>query len=380
MRARSIVQVVASTLIPGLVAAGALAAQTPASQSPGQPAPAVTDATTRDSTPKAPAAKAPASPVTVGGVVYAQYGWAFSDTVARTNNFDVTRAYVNVLGKFGGGIGGRVTTDVYRVADGSLSIRLKYAYATWQPEGSPLTFKLGQMHTPWVDFEETLWGYRMQGTIALDRNGYISSSDFGAGVDGTWANDRVNLQLGVYNGEGYSKAPGDKRKDVSGRVSVRLLDTDDMSRVGGVRLTAFGQLGTPTGGGIRNRYIGMLSYHSKLLTLAGEYAVTRDRLDAPPAPATPTATAVGHVFSGFGVVRVPRTPVGVMGRVDVVDPNKDVDGDRQTRVIAGVSYQVSPNLRLLGDVDLLSFQTAPAPASAAALGRNNALAQLELKF
>jgi Phosphate-selective porin O and P len=361
VRARPVVQsVIASTLL-GLVGAGALAAQQPAPSAPTVGAPN------------------PAPPVTLSGVVYAQYGYAFSDTVARANNFDVTRAYVNALGKFGD-VGGRVTTDVNRTADGSLTIRLKYAYATWRPAGGPLTLKLGQMHTPWVDWEEALWDYRMQGPIALDRNGYLSSSDFGAGVDGAWRNERLNLQLGVYNGENYNRAPGDKRKDVSGRASFRLLNTDDMSRVGGVRLTAFGQLGTPTGGGIRNRYVGMLSYRSKLATLAGEFAVTRDRLDAPPAPATPTATAIGHVFSGFGVLRVPNTAVGIIGRVDVVDPNKDRDGDRQTRVIAGASYQINPNLRVLGNVDLLSFQTQPAPTSAATLSRNNALAQIELKF
>src|SRR5947208_5973017 len=34
-----------------------------------------------------------------------------------------------------------------------------------------------------------------------------------------------------------------------------------------------------------------------------------------------------------------------------VDPNTSASGDRQTRVIGGLSYQVSPNLRVLADVD-----------------------------
>src|SRR2546427_7607514 len=44
----------------------------------------------------------------------------------------------------------------------------------------------------------------------------------------------------------------------------------------------------------------------------------------------------------------------VIARVDVVDPNTSVSGDRQTRIIGGISYQVSPNLRVLLDVDNLS--------------------------
>ena len=92
---------------------------------------------------------------------------------------------LNVIGKFAYGIGTRVTADIYRNADGSLAYRLKYAFATWTPEGkSPLTFKLGQIHTPWLDWEEHLWDYRMQGQMAMERAGYLSSSDFGAGIDG----------------------------------------------------------------------------------------------------------------------------------------------------------------------------------------------------
>jgi len=128
------------------------------------------------------AAQAPT--VAVGGVAYAQYLYQLKDSANHVNNFDLTRVYVNVLGTFAGGIRTRVTSDVYRNADGSLAYRLKYAYASWTPENSALTFKMGQIHTPWLDWEENLWDYRVQGTMALDRNGYLSSADLGAGIDG----------------------------------------------------------------------------------------------------------------------------------------------------------------------------------------------------
>lgn len=333
------------------------------------------------SPPPAPAAAPAAKPeIKVGGVVYTQFQYLLNDAADGANNFDVTRAYVNVTGAFAGGFATRVTSDIYRVADGSLSLRLKYAYGAYTPAGSPLTFKLGQIHTPWIDFEEALWDYRMQGTVALDRNGYMSSSDFGAGVDGSWSGDMVTAQAGVYNGEGYSKAPGDKGKDVMARVSVRLMPTDDMSRTGGIRLSGYGQTGSPSGGGLRQRAIGMLSYRSKLLTLAGEYAVVRDRLDAPPEPAVPDAeTIAGRVVSAFGVVRVPRSPVSVIGRVDIVDPDTDSADDSRTRFIGGVAYQVTPNLRVLADVDHLTYDGgAPTPAAEAA--RTQGLFQASYSF
>src|SRR5579864_527346 len=52
--------------------------------------------------------------VTVGGVVYARYLYLANDTANHNNNFDVTRSYLNVIGRFDGGIMTRVTGDVYR--------------------------------------------------------------------------------------------------------------------------------------------------------------------------------------------------------------------------------------------------------------------------
>lgn len=329
----------------------------------------------------APVAAQEAGPqVKVGGVVYAQYLYQLSDSAAHGNNFDVTRAYVNVTGALGHDVGMRVTSDLHRTDDDSLDLRLKYAYVTFAPGSGPVTLKLGQMQTPWLDYEETVWDYRMQGTTVLDRAGYLTSSDFGLGADGSWNGDAVTAQVGVYNGEGYSKAPGDQRKDVAGRLSVRLLPTDDGSRTGGLRLAAFGQYGTPTGGGLRRRAVGMLSYRSKLFTLAGEAAITRDRLDAPPAPAVPDlATRAGRILSAFGVLRIPRQPISVIARVDDVDPDTDVADNRQTRVIGGVAWQVSPALRLLADVDHVTYEGG-APTPAAEATRTQGLLQAQVIF
>jgi hypothetical protein len=317
------------------------------------------------------AAQTQAPTLGAGVLVYTQYGIQFktdSVTSRHLNAFDVTRAYINVTGKFTDGVGIRVTPDIYRVADGSLAFRLKYAYATWTPEKSPLTAKFGLIHTPWLDWEEALWDYRMQGSMAMERfrspaaAGYLSSADFGAGIDGKFGYDKVNFQIGAYDGEFYSKPEGDSYKDLEARVSVRVLETDDHSKVGGLRVTGYGGVGTPTGGGRRNRYIGMLSYKSKLFTLAGEYGRARDRLDnlAPvtgtPAP-TPVPQTDSDVLSFFGVLNVPNTKVGIIARYDLQKPDTDVSGNNQERFIAGVSYQLSPQVRVLGDIDNFWNQT-----------------------
>ena len=298
----------------------------------------------------AQAPTAPAAPqVSVGGLVYGQYLYQdFPTTGVRQNNFSVQRAYINVIGRFAGGIYTRVTADIYSppaaTTDNSRTYRLKYAYFGYTPSGSSLTFKLGAIHTPWLDWEEALWDYRVQGTMALERGGYVTSSDFGAGVDFKQGPDKVNAQFTIVNGEGYGGGAGDFRKDAEARVSARVMDTDDSSRVGGLRVTGYGQIGKYTGGGDRNRYLGMVSYRSKQLTLAGEFASTKD------------VAITGRVISGFGVYRLPNSKIAVIARVDLTDPNTSVANNKQTRIIGGVSYQVSGNLRLLADLDRVSFE------------------------
>jgi hypothetical protein len=293
--------------------------------------------------------------VSIHGVGYTQFSYGLKTdsslaTPGHDNDFDVTRAYVNVLGKFDHGVQTRITTDVERGSTPSqLNIRLKYAFVGWTPENSSLTYKMGLFTTPWIDYEESLWGYRMQGTTIFDRNHFFPSSDFGIGADGSWSGDAVNMQVGVFNGEGYSGAPGDPGKDVEGRVSFRLARTDLSSKVGGVRLTAFGQVGSANGGGSRSRFVGMLSYKSKAVTLAGEFGVRQDSTG----PTTPSQK--GSAFGAYGVFNLPNSRAAIIARYDRFDPNTDVSDDQITDIIAGVSYTISPNVRVLLDADIASM-------------------------
>lgn len=320
---------------------------------------------------------APAPQVAVGGVIYGQYFYQLKDTAAHFNAFDVTRAYVNVIGKFSGGIQTRVTLDInHSLVPGTSQVyRLKYAFAGWTPEGSALTYKLGLFTTPWLDWEEALWDYRMEGATVFDRAGYLSSSNFGIGADGNINKEQVDFQAGVFDNGSYSASVGDQRKNVQGRLSVRAMDTDDPSRVGGLRITAFAQVGKPVTGGTQTRFLGMVSYKSKSLTLAAEGGITDDSAAASVAPVK------GQVISAFGVYHFTDSPVAVIARFDNIKPNKDAPsttpGFTNTRFIAGVSYQLTSNVRLLGDVDLLSYKNgSPTPAAEAARD----LAQFQAQF
>lgn len=336
------------------------------------------------------AAQAAQTPtVTVTGVGYLNYSYQLKvdssfTPPAHGNNFDVARSYVNVLGKFADGISTRVTIDVdgRRAATNQQTFRLKYAYVAWQPGSSPITFKLGAIQTPLIDWEETLWDYRMQGVMPLERAGYITSSDFGISADGMWKYDQVNAQVGIYNGEGYSNAPGDNRKDISGRLSVRLARSNLPGKVGGLRLTGYANLGISNGGGTRNRFLGILSYKAKAVTLAAEYGMMEDSTSAT------TPNTKGSLMAAYAVFNVPNSKAAFIGRVDSFDPNTDSTAvtaasrlavNRQTRIIAGVSYAVSPNLRFLADADLNSVKGG-SPTNAFDKGRQLVYLHTEFKF
>src|SRR5256885_11793352 len=84
---------------------------------------------------------------------------------------------------------------------------------------SDLTFKAGLIHTPWLDWEEAVWDYRMQGTMATDRAGYLSAADYGEGVDGKRMADKVNFQFTVLNGTFYLGTSAGARKGRQAPVS-----------------------------------------------------------------------------------------------------------------------------------------------------------------
>ena len=59
--------------------------------------------------------------------------------------------------------------------------------------------------TPWVDFMETVYRYRFQGTIFEDREGFLSSSDFGATFRYNFKQNYGDVHAGFYNGDNYNR-------------------------------------------------------------------------------------------------------------------------------------------------------------------------------
>lgn len=323
---------------------------------------------------------------TFDGLVYAhfRYGLTTDSSLtppANANNFDVNRVHLTWRSRSERGVSTRVTLDMDGRAASSnqLSMRVKFAHVSWQPEGSALTWKFGLQTVPIVSYIEDLYGYRMQGPVAIDAYGYQGSGDFGFAVEGAFKEQGVNFDAGVFNGEGFAGAPGDNRKDLAARVSVRLVETDNASKTGGLRLTGYASTGAPTGGGSRSRLLGMLSYQTNQLSAAVELGATVDS----------TATGIrtpGSFVSIWGAYQVVDSPWGLLLRLDRLDPNTDlapattnVAASVRTRTIAGVSYTLSNKLRFLVDADVSSLAGGSEPNAFAAANRT-LFFHTEIKF
>ena len=154
--------------------------------------------------------------------------------VVTGSAFNVGRAYINITGNISHRIAFRITPDISRETgtgsslNGSLTYRLKYGYGQfnlddWMTRGSWVRF--GVQQTTWVDFMETLYRYRFQGTIFEDREGFLSSSDFGVSFHYNFKTNYGDLHAGLYNGDTYTRPEANDQKAFMVRATVRPLPT-----------------------------------------------------------------------------------------------------------------------------------------------------------
>jgi len=163
--------------------------------------------------------------IKVGATIFADYTYNQEPTskdadgnTIHQDGFQVVRSYINVTGNISHIVAFRITPDITREnfanltpapgLSGSYVFRLKYAFAQfnlddWMTKGSWARFGLQQ--TPWIDYTESIYRYRFQGTVFAEREGFLTSSDNGASFHYNFAKNYGDVHVGYYNGDGYSK-------------------------------------------------------------------------------------------------------------------------------------------------------------------------------
>ena len=282
--------------------------------------------------------------VRVGGTLFLDYTNTMEPKVTDANGdrvsqsaFNVGRAYINVTGQLNHLFAFRITPDITRETgvgsslNGSLTYRLKYGYAQfnmddWLWRGTYVRF--GMIQTPYVDFEETVYRYRFQGTIFADREGYNSSADFGVSVRTAFPNNYGEVVAGYYNGDTYTRADPNDQKAFRIRGTVRPFPGPGLLR--GLRLTAYMDQDHSVADADRDRFIASVLYEHKYVNAYYSYLKTTDQT---------TRVAPEVDGDGYSFWITPRTTFGLEGlfRYDHLEPNQSNDS-RKSRVIGGVAY------------------------------------------
>ncbi len=248
------------------------------------------------------------------------------------SSFNISRAYLNVSGSLNRYLSFRVTPEVARETgasslSGSQTFRLKFAWAEvnlerWLTKGSWI--RAGLTQTPWIDYEESIYRYRFQGPLFVDREGFLFASDNGVAFHYNVPGDFGDVQAGIYNGEGWAHSDPNNEKSLQLRGTLRPFP--GLRSLHGLRVTAFYDADHYAAGLPRNRAIGQVTYEHPLVNAGVDLLATTDR---------PTFTTPESRTHGASLWATPRFSHGweALLRRDTLHTK----GGTKTRDIEGIA-------------------------------------------
>jgi len=300
-----------------------------------------------------------------GTVIFASYQDAdvwngVPDETSRESRFSIKRAYLDFKYDVAPFLQARVTPDVRQDQTGDWKARFKYIYGKFHWDRmafiSRPVVEFGLAHMPWLDWEESINGFRMQDPMFLERNHIFNSADLGVLFGGNFGGElpesyRKNVnshyaglwgsfQLGIYNGGGYHSVEQTSNKAVEARVSFRPLP----ERLPGFQVTAFGLKGRGNSTGEPDWDLGsmMLSYEAEFFTLTAQYE--RGTGNQSGSMLDPAGRTLEH--QGYSLFA--RTSLDgekswhLIGRHDHFDPDRESRlDDQEDRWIAGIAWRFS---------------------------------------
>ncbi len=302
------------------------------------------------------------------GTAYLRYSRELERGARDANRFDLDRIYFVLWSQLTDRVRLRLTMEAGEKRDsaGYFDVATKHFFleVTKFPFASS-RFLAGLADLPWVPYEEAVWGYRFQGTVFPDREGYLTSTDLGVNWRMDLPRKRGDLHLSVVNGEGWAKPEIGKYKDVHLRFTLSPF------RAGWAKdvfLGAFGSTGNYDGvaaGQPRKRQRAILQggYRGTHLRLMGSYLWADDPASAMQGKHPSLAARAGQLaqargFSLFAVFNLglfsPQAEKWeLIARHDRLDPDQFIPNNSHQRWILGGSYRWNPHVQTLLDYERL---------------------------
>jgi hypothetical protein len=299
------------------------------------------------------------------------------------------RGYLTVQKEFLPWFSARLTTDVTQIKDeakdsngkvfndydGSVAVRIKYLYGQFNlPDIAFFTkpfIEFGQVHMPWLDYEENLNWYRCQDTMFLERNNTFNSADIGVNVVsllGGLVNEEYqknvnsaypgrygSMALSVMNGSGYHANEKNKNKVLEGRFTLRPLP----DIIPGLQFSYFGI----NGKGNKDTNpdwtvnLGFASFEHEYLVLTGQYYWGKGNQSG-----ADENDKDGYSFFTelklYNMIKASLNRFSIIGRYDRFDPDTHTENDDNNRYIAGIAYYLDKPHKnmILVDYDQVDYK------------------------
>ena len=280
------------------------------------------------------------------------------------SRFYAHRGYINFKRKYGKNISARITPDITIDGAGDAKMRLKYIYMDFAlPSHSFITkpkIEFGMVHRSWLDFEQSINAYRMQGTMFLERNGLFNSADwgatfmalFGGEMDKNYQNE-VNKKypgrygsasFGIYNGGGYNDPENNTNKELEARLTIRSFP----DKIPGLQISYFGLYGK---GNIAEEpdwtaNSAFLSYQHR--RFVGSFTLYDGKGDYKGKALDANGESLNQSgYSFFGEYKIPGSGFSIVGRYDSFDIDKTADNNILVRTITGISYRFHGHMAFL---------------------------------
>ncbi|MBN1387487.1 MAG: hypothetical protein JW965_03520 [Bacteroidales bacterium] len=302
---------------------------------------------------------------TISGEWFLGFGYNDNENIST---FNLKRGYFTIRTSLNDNLSVRYTQDITTDTEGSdignVEMRLKYLLLRVDLKNIGFLknsfLEFGLVHRPWLEYEQKLTGYRVQGKMFTERYDLISSADFGisfAGLIGGEIDQEYQEKVssyfpgrygsfcfGVYNGGGYHALEKNNNKIIEGRITIRPLP-DFMPGFQMSYTFSYGKSNTASNNADYRLNIFHLATESHMHKLMLQYYIglgghNGDNTD-------PDGLSYSNEgYFGFAEISIPGTKFSVFSRYDKLISYQDNEMIQET-FIAGLTYRFLRNKVLL---------------------------------
>lgn len=259
-----------------------------------------------------------------------------------TNKFETRRNYFQVKAYFKENPKDymRITLDTHD-NNGDSQVRLKYAYLYLDNVLPNTGVEFGQVHRPWIDYEEhNAWSYRSISKVLVEaKHGVDITNSADRGINFKTKTPYFSSELGIFNGEGYHNKEDGKGLSGEWRLTAHVLGTGKKHAKKSLKyanVSFFGQQNKESNkhGNQDLNWMGVHAvYNQPEFLVSAQYIDVADGIDS----------KRGKGYSVNGEYRV-TDKYNLIARYDGF--KQDVDSKERKRSIVGVAYEYNKNSRV----------------------------------